>query len=796
MDSWKLKFDKWEPEKQGFREALLTFGNGYFASRGAFEESRESEIHYPGTYLAGGYNRLKTDISGTVVENESMVNWPNWLYLTFRIEGEQWLNLNDLTIIDFQIELNLKEGLHTRRIIVEDAKDRQTKLVSKRFVSMDNEHVACIRWNLEPLNWSGKIEIVSGIDGKVRNNNVNRYKPLNKHHLKLKDKGPVKDLGIFLKVKSNQSSIEMTQACRTKIYRNKEPIRPREELIDDKAFLAQNFTFKCEEKEQIEVEKVVSLFTSKDLAISESSLEAKNEIEIAGNFDELFSKHKKAWKRLWEKFDIEISSSDNEQMVLRFHIFHLLQTVSFNSFDLDVGIPSRGLHGEAYHGHVFWDELFIFPFLNLRIPEMTRELLLYRYRRLKEARKNAEKVGHQGACFPWRSGSNGREETPKLQFNTLNNKWYPDNTHLQRHINAAIVYNIWQYYEASGDKEFMFFHGGRLILEICKFFSSLTSFNEERQRFEIKGVVGPDEYHTTYPGNEKPGLNNNAYTNVMASWVLQKGVELKNILTESRCRELFSLMGLNEQDLEKWKVTSSKMFIPFINETLICQFEGFEKLKELDWQKYTSKYEKYLRLDLILNSEGDNVNNYKAVKQADVLMLFYIFSLEELKQLFGHMGYPFSQQTILDSINYYEQRNSHASSLCRVVYSWVLARSYRPGSWVYFKDALNSDIEDIQGGTTREGIHLGAMAGTVDMVQRGYTGMEVRHDVLWFNPRLPSKMKSIKMRLNYRGYWFKLILSHHKMEIDFEEKIKGNIKIGFKGKVYSSENKKHLSFEY
>jgi trehalose/maltose hydrolase-like predicted phosphorylase len=312
----------------------------------------------------------------------------------------------------------------------------------------------------------------------------------------------------------------------------------------------------------------------------------------------------------------------NAQMVLRLHIFHLLQTASFHTIDLDTGIPARGFHGEGYRGHIFWDELFIFPFLNMRIPELTRELIMYRYRRLGEARHIAEQAGCKGACFPWQSGSNGREETSELLLNPRSGKWNPDNSFLQRHINAAIAYNIWQYYQATHDKEFMSFYGARMILEIALFWSSLATYREETGRYELKGVVGPDEYHTQYPGNELIGLCNNAYTNVMASWVLQKVPDVLAILTEDRRIELLQSLDINKHELDRWKEICSKMYVPFHKGNIISQFEGYEELKDLDWEKYTSKYGNYMRLDYILDAEGDSVENYKASKQADVLMLF------------------------------------------------------------------------------------------------------------------------------------------------------------------------------
>ena len=279
------------------------------------------------------------------------------------------------------------------------------------------------------------------------------------------------------------------------------------------------------------------------------------------------------------------SSGDDEpiQLKLRLHIFHLLQTVSMHTIDLDTGVPARGLHGEAYRGHIFWDELFIFPFLNLRIPEITRALLRYRYRRLPEARRAARRAGYNGAMFPWQSGSDGREETQVIHLNPRSHRWHPDHTHLQRHINVAIVFNVWQYHEATADREFISFYGAEVVLEIARFLASLTTYNAELDRYEICGVVGPDEYHDAYPDAEVAGLRNNTYTNVMTAWVLWRALTLLDYLSEDRSRELREIVGLSDEEIARWDTISRKMRIVFHDDGIISQFEGYERLQEFDW---------------------------------------------------------------------------------------------------------------------------------------------------------------------------------------------------------------------
>jgi alpha,alpha-trehalase len=453
-------------------------------------------------------------------------------------------------------------------------------------------------------------------------------------------------------------------------------------------------------------------------------------------------------------------------MVLRVHVLHLLQTVSLNSTELDVGVPARGLHGEAYRGHIFWDELYIFPFLNLRQPEITRALLRYRYRRLPEARAAAREAGCLGAMFPWQSGSNGREETQKVHLNPKSGRWLPDNSHLQRHVNAAIAYNVWQYYQATGDLQFMAFFGAEMLIEIARFWACLASYNEGLDRYETLGVMGPDEYHDGYPDREKPGLDNNAYTNLMAAWVLWRALDIFYALPLDKRDELCEKLILRHDEIEHWEDISTKMRVCFHDDGIISQFEGYGDLEEFDWDGYRKKYDNIHRLDRILEAEGDTPNRYKLSKQADVLMLFYLFSAEELGELFERLGYDFDRSLIPRNIEYYDTRTSHGSTLSRIVSAWVRARANRPGSWGPFVQALDSDVEDIQGGTTAEGIHLGAMAGTVDLVQRCFTGLETRGDTLWLNPRLPKELKDLQLRVCYRGHCLKVDMTPERMELN------------------------------
>jgi alpha,alpha-trehalase len=786
MDNWHFVWDGYDPQQQGRREALCTLGNGLFATRAATPDSSVDHIHYPGTYLAGGYNRLTTKIDGRDLENEDLVNLPNWLPLTFRIDDGAWFKLDEVEILSYRQELDLKVGLLLRNIRFRDSGGRTTGWNERRLVSMAQPHLAALAVELTPEDWTGRLTVRSALDASVTNGNVRDYRDLATRHLETLELHPASPDVIFLRVRTNQSQINIAEAARTRLYRNDDEVdcERRVEALGD--VIWQEIDCMAAQNEALVIEKIVALYSSLDHAISESGLEAKRTIAVADRFEELFIAHRCAWSHLWEECDVSLEehASPATDLKIRFDIFHILQTVSPHTADRDVGVPARGWHGEGYRGHIFWDELFVFPFLNLRIPVLTRALLLYRYRRLEAARRAARELGYRGALYPWQSGSDGREETPAAYLNPLSDRWIPDHSFRQRHINSAIVYNIWQYHQATDDHEFLYNYGAEMILEIARFWASAATYNAAIDRYEIKGVMGPDEYHTGYPGvdlEQHGGLSNSAYTNVTAAWVLDRATDVLELIPRVQCQWLRERIGLSQEEIERWRDISIKVRVPFHGDGIISQFDGYDRLAEFDWPTYKEKYDNIGRLDLILEFEHDTPNRYKLSKQADVPMLFYLFSADELKILFDQLGYPFGYDTIPKNVDYYLARTSHGSTLSRVAHSWVLARSDRRRSWELFQRALDSDIADIQGGMTREGIHIGAMAGVIDLVQRCYLGIEMRANALHFDPALPHGLGRVKVRLRYRRQILDVEADHDLLRIDSRPFTANPITIAYRG---------------
>jgi beta-phosphoglucomutase family hydrolase len=756
---WNLVYEDFNPLLEGRREALCTLGNGYWATRGTVPGTTAAEgVHYPGTYIAGIYNRVTDKIAGRIIETEHLVNQPDWTWLTIETVGGPVLRPGTPEMVSHRQELDLRMGILTRVNRFRDGAGRTTIVTSRQLVSVCETHLADLLVTVEAEDWSGEVIVESVINGAVANRNVAADLPLSGVHLRPAGSTKVDDDTVCLEVRTNQSDITIAMAARHRID-PADAVRSRRAIIHRRE-AGQRFILALEPGTPVAIEKTVALATSRDSAISTAALDVKRRIARAGRFPELLDRHSAVWRDLWLRFGLHLEVGVKQRLALNLHIFHVLQVVAAADADLDAGLPARGLHGEGYRGHIFWDELYVYPLLSLRRPELTRCFLLYRYHRMPAARDLARANGFDGAMFPWQSGSDGRDETPSELLNPRNGQWMPDNSHRQRHVGLAVAYSVWKYYEITGDKGFLEDYGAEMIVEVARLFANMAQHDPVDDRFDISGVMGPDEYHDGYPDAPGKGVRNNAYTNVLAAWVLARAIETVELLTGRDCVPLWHRLDIRAGELAHWDHVSGRLRVPF-HEGVISQFEGYEKLLEFDWDSYRERYGNIGRMDLILQAEGDTTNRYKLSKQADVTMLFYLFSARELGELFERLGYSLDDDLIRRTIKYYEARTTHGSTLSRVTHSWVLARTDRAHSWSLFEEALKADLDDTQGGTTREGIHLGAMAGTADMVLRCYAGVEARADALWLQPVLPPEIGRVSFQILYRGQPVEVELTHH-----------------------------------
>jgi len=764
--AWSLTYEGFDPERQGLREALCALGNGYFMTRGALPEARADGVNYPGTYVAALYNRLQTEIAGRTIENEDLVNVPNWLPLSFRVAEGPWFDIGEVDVLDHRLVLDLRRGTLTRHLRWKDPGGRCTSLVQRRFVSMKDPHLAGLQTTFTAENWSGTLEVWSGLDGRIINSGVQRYQNLSSRHLAVLHAAESGEDTVELQAETSQSRIRIAVAARTRVFITSEPAAAGRRLVAEPGYVAHALTLNLAQGRPATVEKIAALYTSRDHAISESLLAARQAAQDAAGFGELAARHGAAWDALWNRFDIQLDSDDDWiETVLHLHILHLLQTVSPNSIRLDVGVPARGWHGEAYRGHIFWDEMFAFPFLNFQHTVLAGALLGYRYERLDAARAAARAAGYRGAMFPWQSGSDGREESQRLHLNPRSGRWLPDYSYLQRHVNIAVAYNVWLHYITTGSIQFLRFTGAEMLIEIARFWASAATYNPRLDRYEILGVMGPDEYHDAYPGRDRPGLDNNTYTNVMAVWVLLKAIQALDELPPYYRDEVISELALSGEELDHWRDITGKMRVVFHQDGVLSQFEGYEQLEEFDWEGYRARYGNIQRLDRLLEAEGDSANRYKVSKQADVLMLLMTLSPGGLQRLLRRLGYEVTSAQLTQTVAYYLARTAHGSTLSSVVSGWVLARINPAQAWRFLLNVLESDVDDIQGGTTAEGIHLGSMAGALAIVMFCLTGIQAHGDTLRFDPALLPQIRQLRFSIHYRGHRVEIILTQDRLSV-------------------------------
>ncbi|UTT68286.1 HAD-IA family hydrolase [Arthrobacter sp. DNA4] len=777
-NAWHLAYEGFDALHEGHREALTTLGNGYMGIRGAVPEG--GPFSYAGMYLAGVYNRVMVNATGEMLLEEHMVNAPDCLPLDIRLDGQEWWSEGGMTPVRERRVLDLKRAVLERRLLLKGGDGRRIEVVQTRFVSMAEPHLLVLETTVTALGWSGAVEVRSGINAGVRNANLPERAQGSDVHLadrtapQCADQDLPPDAASVVEVETTQSLIRIAAAYRTHVS-------PQATAIEDGrkgAFHFRTLLLSLDAGTAVRITKTVAVVTSRDRAISSPETGARAVLDRAGgDFNALLAAHEEAWRRELRPFLVEIDAPVQVRLVLNLHIFHLLQTLTRHTAELDAGVTARGLHGEGYRGHVFWDELFVLPVLTSRTPDIARSVIEYRWRRLPAARHAASLAGLAGAKFPWQSGSDGSEETPKWLYNDRSGRWVRDYSHLQVHSGLAVAFNAWQYFQATGDKLWLLQKGAELVIEVARFFFSLAAYDQDGARYHVRGVVGPDEYHTAYPGRDEPGLNDNAYTNVMAAWVCSQAAGIMAFLHGSERAGLMDRLGVTDEEAAGWERLGTTMYVPFHRDGVISQFEGYEQLKELDWEHYRDTYGDIERLDLILEAEDDETNGYKLAKQADVLMLPYLLGHEGLLTVLQRLGYGFTHEQLNRTIEYYLARTAHGSTLSRVAHASVLAGVDADRAWDSFREALDADLDDTQHGTTRAGIHLGAMAGTIDVVQRSFAGLRFSGDTILFAPNLPTGLRAVAFDVLYRGHRLRIHLKDGDMSIASAPGDAGPIKV-------------------
>lgn len=758
--TWNLDYFGYTPGIQEYSvESLLTIGNGFMGLRGTIPEMTLSKDHYPATYIAGLYNEETSAVAGQLVENEDFVNAPNNQYICIQVaETDEWLTLEQATLHYLHRNLNLKTGLFTAHMIIEDAHQHQLKITAYKIVNMAKMNNYSIKYSIKPLNFSGTIMIKTTTDGSVYNFNVARYRNLTAKHFHVTQLHGEKNK-TMIEVQTNQSKINVQQtASITGDFFAADTVKN----AIGKETIEQTITFYAEKNNTYTFEKQVQVKAS----ITEANWE--NPSPLATSFDTEFAESKTAWEVLWKKSDIQLTGDLMSQKLLRMHTYHLFVAASpFSNNVLDVSVTARGLHGEAYRGHIFWDEIFILPFYILHFPETAKQLLMYRYNRLGKAKENARESNYDGAMYPWQSGLDGSEDTQKLHLNPLNGEWGEDHSILQRHVSLAIAYNIWLYWNNSGDDQFIKTYGAEMLLEIANFWRSAATFDERTKRYSIDKVMGPDEFHEGYPNSTESGLKNNAYTNLMVVWLFEELESILSLLNTQEQAELFNKTEITHENLEKMKDIRQHLSIETNEDGIIAQYEGYFDLKEIDWKQAKETYGNISRMDRILKAEGRSPDDYKVSKQADTLMLFYNLTKEKIEASLKGLGYNLPVDYLEKNLLYYLNRTSHGSTLSRIVHAQLAEEvAFHKLSWELYQEALYSDYQDIQGGTTAEGIHTGVMAATIYVTLTTYAGINIKKKHLTIQPNLPKHWTAMTFTIDHKGIHYQLTVSKNVLQID------------------------------
>lgn len=760
-----IVFDHFDAADEIRREALLALGNGLLSWRANAPEAAATrpphdwqQEQYAGLYRAGWYDAAPREVNGRTVTMAALVNLPDPFGMTIGID-DTWFNPVCTQCCDYRQRLNMRDGVLERELRIELA-GHSVDILETRFVSMAEPRMAVLRWEITPPDTIKSLQVRSLFDTSVTNSLIGRNRAYegarlrdvvveHDEHGRASLSAGLHDPGQRLAMASEIHSLDARQHWNGTweaghlIQQTRCPVPPRGSLILEKRILV-----------------------AVDDELPAEPREARRRVleQLPDEpFFLLIHEHRKAWWALWARMPLR-SGDKKLQRILHFHAYHLLQTISPNTCGHDLGFPSRGWQ-EGYYGQIFWDQILAFPFLCTHFPELARELLLYRYRRLGVARERASRLGLRGAMFPWRSARSGEEETPPFQCNPLSGRWMVDDTRLQRHVSAAIAYDTWQLYLSTGDKDLLAGFGGIMMLEIARFWGSIARFDEARGRYVIQGVIGPDEYHNRYPDAEQPGLDNNAYTNVMAVWTLHCAERLLQTLGPEQAASLCAELQIDDQELGRWRDICARMYLPFRHDGVLSEFEGFDDLKEPPTQWLTDTRP---RLDWMLEARGDSCEHYQLTKQADVLMLLHLLPAEELQAILTRLGYAMTTDTLKRTVDYHMAHITHESSLSRAVCAGALAAFDRDESWRYFRATLHVDLEAKSDRGVREGVHLGAMSGSLDTLQRHYLGIRPTPEGLAILPAIPPQLPDLETGLTYRGMRVGVRLESGKLSVESE----------------------------
>lgn len=720
VDPWCIRETAFDPASHFLHETLFALGNGYIGLRATGEEgySGPAGTSLDGTYLNGFYESepiMYPEAAFALARtNQFMLNVPNGKGITVWIGEERFDPLTG-TLDQYARTLDLRTGVLERSLEWTSPTGKRIALRSRRLVPFEHKHLFAIEWTVTPLNFDGALAIVSTVNGAVRNLEAG-----DDPRIGSAVSGPAlhtvaveQDAALSALVQhTHNSGFTLVSAIATHV----------DGAAADKTHTqhqaSERFTIEATQGQPVSLVKYGSYFTSRDYPAGELLGRTRTTLAEAADtgFDALCAAQAAYLAAFWRQADVEIGGDDALQQGIRFNEFHLLQSVGR---DGRTNIAAKGVTGEGYEGHYFWDtEIYIFPFFLYSKPDIARQLLDYRYAGLPQARERARQMSHaQGALYPWRTIA-GSECSA----------YFPAGT-AQYHINADIAYSIKSYFEATGDLDYMAQAGTEIVLETARIWIGLGNVDREG-RFCINEVTGPDEYTAL--------VNNNYYTNAMARMHLTFAADCVEQLRRERpddFERVAAATGLADAELATWRQAAATMYLPY-DTALGIHEQDDSFLSKKPWDFAATPPENY---PLLLNYHPMVIYRHQVCKQADVVLALMLlsdqFTLDDKRRDF----------------DYYEAVTTHDSSLSSCIFSIIAAEvGYLDKAYDYFLETARLDLDDTHG-NTRYGVHTAAMAGTWLGVACGFAGMRVVGGALRFAPTLPRQWQHYQFQVQLRG---------------------------------------------
>jgi len=761
-NDWLVKNNSYNKNHEYLIETLLAQGNGYLVSRANIEEAETNKINYPGNYITGLFNKALHVIGDKKIERDEIVNLPNSWGFNFKIANSSWFDINRCEITEFERTLNIKNGVLKKSMVVKDKIGQLTRIESERFISFNDPNIFAQKYSIETLNYSGKIVLENGINGNIYNERDIKVK-----HLYISEKeGTNKNMYMIAEtLKSNKSVIIMNHMD---VYLDNEKQNVFYHFYDKERLIKGEFEFELKQNQKLIVEKTgyIECF---DLLLNtrQTIVDSRERLKKMNSYNLIKKDSEKKWDETWSEIEIKLDAKTNLQPYINFYIYHLLITISHNTAAENTGFPSFSVQGERNYGLAGWEELFVSRFYNMHFPDISKKLIQYRCNRLQTAIKNASTYGLRGALFPWKSGIDGTEQSYREKYDPETDKWQEDLGYLQRHINLSISYNIIHYYQFTNDRGFFLDIGIKTVIEICRFWVDSLTFDRDKNRYDLKGVIGPDEFHTKYKTSYSPGINNNAYTNFMIVWLFNSILDIITKLDNNEKKKVMSDNSLTDQELKKWKDISMFMKIEISDDEIIEQFTGFFELTEIDWIEYRKKFPKLQNIDKILTAEGKSVNDFQIMKQADTLLPFYFLTPQEIREIMLNTGYLLEKDYLQHNFDFYFKRTVHTSLLSKPVHALIAKHIENPKlCYDLFSEAL-CEISNLEyKETTDSGINMGVAGALINVVYTAFAGIEFHLDHIKIKPMLPADWNSITFKIRYKGHLLFFDITKNKVYIN------------------------------